>query len=196
VFAQEGHVLCSPGLAANKCQAFNDAFAPWSGINILKNIEIVVTDQAGIANEKKKATAKAEALLKFAKTPGDLNRSSILVAEGVFDSKMALVEKDTLLINKVVVFADAPLETSDQLMFFIFGYSEGALQGMGSTVKWWSCDSPILPVSRGSLNFFYGEAGPVGSDTQKSVLNLDNKMRAAQAAKDEKARAEKDDKKN
>jgi hypothetical protein len=133
--AQEGRVLCSPAVTSSKCKAFNDAFFLWSGANSLKNVEIVVTDRAGVASEKKKVTAKVEAIQRFAKTPGDLNRASILVGAGAFDAETVLLERDGVLITKVVLSDEVPMETSDQLMFFIFGYAEGALRGMGNTVK-------------------------------------------------------------
>lgn len=100
----------------------------------LQGIEVVIADPDSFKEEKKKVSTKIEARVKSAKTPGDINRASVLVAEGVFDNEHVLMERSKLMIDRVVISTEIPHDISQDLTFFVMGYNEGVQDGVANTV--------------------------------------------------------------
>jgi hypothetical protein len=114
----------------------------WPRINYTKSVQIVITDPAQFKIEKARLKDEIDAVAKRWRPGhgvGDLNRAGGREAgQGVFDYEI-LECGNSMDVTRVVVSTDAivdsmgsstPDQISEQLMFYLLGYSQGLQQGI------------------------------------------------------------------
>lgn len=138
-------VTCSPSVAPEICKQFDSSFGTtsmWPRTSFTKRVQIVITDPAQFKIEK--ATLKDEINAVTTKwRPGDgvgvLNRAGGRMAgQGVFDYEI-LECANSVGVTRIVISTEAvgtsvgsstPDEISQQLLFYLAGYSQGLQQGV------------------------------------------------------------------
>ena len=138
-------VTCTPSVTPATCKQFDTGFGQssmWPSVNFTKGVEIVVVDPVQFKAERVKFDAEKEAVAKNRKSVGDINRAGGREAGGgVFDHEI-LECPTSNMVKRIVISTEAigdsePYsihEISDQLLFYVIGYDQGLLQGMGNSV--------------------------------------------------------------
>ncbi len=147
----QSNVVCTADVPSATCKLYS-LNMNWSEFRWVKNVQVVVADQKSFKDEDRKLTQLIENRQKAAKTVGDINRANgTSVGTGVFPN--VLMETEGGVIKKVVISTDRREiikggdgkdivlpddgdveKLSDELLFYLMGYSQGNLMGLARTV--------------------------------------------------------------
>lgn len=134
-------VTCTPNVAPAICKQFDLSFGSasmWPRFYSARRVYIVVVDPVQFKAERAKVAAEMEAAAKNRNTVADINRAGGREAgRGVF--KYEILEcPHSLGVERIVISTEAsdsesPIsELSEQLLFYVIGYDQGLLQGVGN----------------------------------------------------------------
>ncbi len=149
----QSSVVCTADVPPATCKAYSSNM-DWSQVAWLRNVEVVVADPKSFKEEDQKLTQLIETRIKAAKTAGDMNRAgSTKVGTDVFPN--ILMEAEAGIIRKIFISTDRHAtikggdgkeitlvlpddgdieRLSDELLYYLMGYSQGHLMGLASTV--------------------------------------------------------------